>query len=392
MAGSRARTRAALDRAPDAAHRATGLRARRGVEGQGRAGGGLWPCESRARRAAHVAPSVPRRIAFEDVHRRGRAQALRRAPHAPRRSDRHARRRPAASHRVRHHRSTAGARRGTARDGSDTGHWYDRAPFPDEAPLARCARRGPRDRARHALQVLESRLRAPRPRHRGAQRRALRRLDGARGHLGGGPRGDGARHAASARPNARARAWREAAARSSRGRAGCERDAGARGGDGLRLHRVRPRAVLREPRVEARNRWLSAASRRAMLRRLWRDTQSASERWYGLGTISGALAGWDWFGHSGAFQGTITRSICVPSQVALDLGAHQCGRRGGPCLARRHRAHPRRARAHGAPRAPPPHGAGAGGRRGARSISCRRARACSSRTPRSAIRSSTRRS
>jgi len=64
----------------------------------------------------------------------------------------------------------------------------------------------------------------------------------------------------------------------------------------------------------ARNGWLSAASRRAMARRLWRDTQQAAERWYGLGTMSGALAGWDWFGHSGAFQGTITRTVCVPSQ------------------------------------------------------------------------------
>ncbi|HUP05763.1 MAG TPA: serine hydrolase domain-containing protein [Caldimonas sp.] len=65
---------------------------------------------------------------------------------------------------------------------------------------------------------------------------------------------------------------------------------------------------------QARNRWLSAASRRAMLRRLWRDSQTSAERWYGLGTISGTLAGWDWFGHSGAFQGTITRTLCVPAR------------------------------------------------------------------------------
>ena len=59
---------------------------------------------------------------------------------------------------------------------------------------------------------------------------------------------------------------------------------------------------------------LSSASRRAMTRRLWRDSQTAAERWYGVGTISGSLGGWDWFGHSGGFQGTITRTACVPAQ------------------------------------------------------------------------------
>jgi D-alanyl-D-alanine carboxypeptidase len=65
---------------------------------------------------------------------------------------------------------------------------------------------------------------------------------------------------------------------------------------------------------DAPGRVLSRASRRAMVRRLWRDSQAAAERWYGLGTISGSVAGWDWFGHSGGFQGTITRTLCVPSQ------------------------------------------------------------------------------
>ncbi len=63
---------------------------------------------------------------------------------------------------------------------------------------------------------------------------------------------------------------------------------------------------------------LSVESRREMLRRQWRDSATALERWYGLGTISGPTPGagheWDGFGHSGGFQGTITRTVCIPQQ------------------------------------------------------------------------------
>jgi D-alanyl-D-alanine carboxypeptidase len=59
---------------------------------------------------------------------------------------------------------------------------------------------------------------------------------------------------------------------------------------------------------------LDCASRREMTRRLWRDPHSSLERWYGLGTISGTLVDWSWFGHSGGFQGTITRTVCIPAQ------------------------------------------------------------------------------
>ncbi|MCB2041764.1 MAG: beta-lactamase family protein [Rhodoferax sp.] len=59
---------------------------------------------------------------------------------------------------------------------------------------------------------------------------------------------------------------------------------------------------------------LSVDSRREMARRQWRDPHASLERWYGLGTISGTLAGWDWFGHSGGFQGQITRTVVVPEQ------------------------------------------------------------------------------
>lgn len=63
---------------------------------------------------------------------------------------------------------------------------------------------------------------------------------------------------------------------------------------------------------------LSAESRREMLRRQWRDPYGSVERWYGLGSISGSTAGagpeWDWFGHTGGFQGTLSRTVHVPAQ------------------------------------------------------------------------------
>ncbi|MEI9886161.1 MAG: serine hydrolase domain-containing protein [Rhizomicrobium sp.] len=58
---------------------------------------------------------------------------------------------------------------------------------------------------------------------------------------------------------------------------------------------------------------LSAASRREMTRPQWRDAYSAIETGYGLGIITGAFAGWDWFGHSGGFQGYLTRTSVVPA-------------------------------------------------------------------------------
>lgn len=67
---------------------------------------------------------------------------------------------------------------------------------------------------------------------------------------------------------------------------------------------------------DAPNRVLTPASRRAMAARRWRDPHSSIERWYGLGTISGTLrAGggdWEWFGHSGGFQGTVSYTRVLP--------------------------------------------------------------------------------
>jgi CubicO group peptidase (beta-lactamase class C family) len=59
---------------------------------------------------------------------------------------------------------------------------------------------------------------------------------------------------------------------------------------------------------------LSAPSRREMTRRHWRNAHAAGEESYGLGIISGALNGWDWFGHSGGLPGYISRTAVLPEQ------------------------------------------------------------------------------
>jgi D-alanyl-D-alanine carboxypeptidase len=63
---------------------------------------------------------------------------------------------------------------------------------------------------------------------------------------------------------------------------------------------------------------LSKASRREITRRQWRNPNSAIERYYGLGTMSGTTAGWEWFGHAGGFQGFLTRTAHVP-EIGLTL-------------------------------------------------------------------------
>ncbi len=59
---------------------------------------------------------------------------------------------------------------------------------------------------------------------------------------------------------------------------------------------------------------LSPLSRREMSRKLWADEESGLGRHYGLGTISGGRGDWAWFGHSGGFQGFITRTAVLPKQ------------------------------------------------------------------------------
>ena len=59
---------------------------------------------------------------------------------------------------------------------------------------------------------------------------------------------------------------------------------------------------------------LSVASRREMSRPQWKDRWGAVDQSYGLGTISWSFDGWEGFGHSGGFQGYITRSVVIPEQ------------------------------------------------------------------------------
>jgi CubicO group peptidase (beta-lactamase class C family) len=57
---------------------------------------------------------------------------------------------------------------------------------------------------------------------------------------------------------------------------------------------------------------LTAASRREMTRRHWRYPHTSLERYYGLGVVSGETAEWEWFGHSGGFQGFASRTVTLP--------------------------------------------------------------------------------
>jgi CubicO group peptidase (beta-lactamase class C family) len=63
----------------------------------------------------------------------------------------------------------------------------------------------------------------------------------------------------------------------------------------------------------ARRSVLSAASRREMIRKQWRNPHASLEGYYGLGIMSGNTGGWDWFGHSGGFQGYVSRTAVIPA-------------------------------------------------------------------------------
>jgi D-alanyl-D-alanine carboxypeptidase len=65
---------------------------------------------------------------------------------------------------------------------------------------------------------------------------------------------------------------------------------------------------------------LAAASRREMIRRQWRNPHSSFERYYGFGIMSGRTAEWDWFGHSGRFQGFASRTAVLSDPaIAVSL-------------------------------------------------------------------------
>lgn len=66
---------------------------------------------------------------------------------------------------------------------------------------------------------------------------------------------------------------------------------------------------------EAKRSVLSVAARREMTRRHRRDPQTgAGDRGYGQGVFAANFNGWDWFGHSGSFPGTLSRTVALPAQ------------------------------------------------------------------------------
>jgi CubicO group peptidase (beta-lactamase class C family) len=76
---------------------------------------------------------------------------------------------------------------------------------------------------------------------------------------------------------------------------------------------------------------LSAASRREMTRRHWRVPHLTFEQGYGLGTSNGALNGWEWFGHGGGVQGTMSRTAAVPEQgIAVSVLVNGIDGMAGP--------------------------------------------------------------
>lgn len=65
---------------------------------------------------------------------------------------------------------------------------------------------------------------------------------------------------------------------------------------------------------------LSAASRREMSRRLWRDEDTTIERYYGYGLMSGPPGPWSYLGHTGGLQGFISRTVVIPEEhVAVSV-------------------------------------------------------------------------
>ena len=63
---------------------------------------------------------------------------------------------------------------------------------------------------------------------------------------------------------------------------------------------------------ESRKSILSAASRREMMHRRWRDPCSAQESHYGYGTMMSAPGSKEWYGHTGGLQGFVSRTARFP--------------------------------------------------------------------------------
>jgi D-alanyl-D-alanine carboxypeptidase len=64
---------------------------------------------------------------------------------------------------------------------------------------------------------------------------------------------------------------------------------------------------------EAKRSILSAASRREMMQRRWRDTCNTQEAYYGYGTMMNGPGPKEWFGHTGGLQGFVSRTSRFPA-------------------------------------------------------------------------------
>lgn len=70
----------------------------------------------------------------------------------------------------------------------------------------------------------------------------------------------------------------------------------------------------------AESSFLSKATRREMTRRHWKIEHITPDQYYGLGTCSGTVGSWGWFGHGGAFQGILSKTSVVSSvSIAASL-------------------------------------------------------------------------
>lgn len=65
----------------------------------------------------------------------------------------------------------------------------------------------------------------------------------------------------------------------------------------------------------ARRSVLKPESRREMVRRHWGEPHSSLGRHYGLGLTLGKVGDWEWFGHGGGFQSTISRTAVLTGRA-----------------------------------------------------------------------------
>ena len=123
-----------------------------------------------------------------------------------------------------------------------------------------------------------------------------------------------------------------------------------------------------------------------MTRRHWRVPHLTFEQGYGLGTSNGALNGWEWFGHGGGVQGTMSRTAAVPEQgIAVSVLVNGIDGLAGPWMdGTLHLLQAQQRR--GPPKRNSRIGPAAGGRYGAPSTCCRWAIGCSWPPPASSTR------